>query len=104
MNNFIKTAFVFFVLNAYAAEDDRVQKIKIGTINIIRGSHIFVYNSGEKRMVTDKSLPYTLYSGDEVQTLASSDCEAALESTSSLYLGPETLLYIDKKAAPQEAL
>ncbi len=86
-----------FFSSGYSQETNPDVSLKIGSITILRGDSVFVYSAGEKKTVSEKEIPYIIYSGDEVNTTSGSHCEVVLYSGSTIYVGPETLMSIEKK-------
>lgn len=77
---------------------------KIGALTILRGSNSYIYAGSDKKIIKESSVPYYIYSGDEVQTPYNSHCEIVLDSGSTIYVGPETLLSISKKGGDLESI
>jgi hypothetical protein len=67
----------------------------IGSIIVFRGDDVSIYSGGKKTKLEEKKMPYTVYSGDEIGTSVTSDCEILLNSDDTLYVAPESLVGVE---------
>jgi hypothetical protein len=93
-----------FCSGVNSQEPTAVVQTKVGTLTLLSGSAAYVYSAGEKKLVSEKQVPYTIYSGDEVQAPVDSNCEIILVSGSTIYVAPETLVSLDKKGGDVESV
>ena len=103
MNYFLILIYMFLPFSV-DAQTRGEQENTVATVTILSGSPINVYSGGEKKPINDKNVPYVIYSGDEVQTTNVSHCELLLNSGSTIYIGPETLVSVNKKAKQYESI
>ena len=79
----------------FNADNVCAQQKSVANIIMTRGKDVYVYSAGKKITVDGQPLPFSVYSGDEVQLGTDSDCELVFANNDTMYAGAETLFSVD---------